>query len=80
MKDFSLSLLSRGCSHVVQTDGSGQCGKLEVCFEPEVFTFTHRNFNLGSDLNILQRLWCLIHPTTGRETEMDSTCSSRSQI
>lgn len=38
MKELVLSLLSRGYSHVVQTDGKKQYGRLEVCFEPEVFT------------------------------------------
>ncbi|KAF4087092.1 hypothetical protein AMELA_G00091760 [Ameiurus melas] len=35
MKELVLSLLSRGYSHVVQTDGKRQYGRLEVCFEPE---------------------------------------------
>ncbi|KAF5895297.1 stress response protein NST1-like isoform X4, partial [Clarias magur] len=35
MKELVLSLLSRGYSHVVKTDGRRQYGRLEVCFEPE---------------------------------------------
>ncbi|XP_076849899.1 uncharacterized protein KIAA2012 homolog isoform X2 [Brachyhypopomus gauderio] len=35
MKEFVLSLLSRGYGQVVQTDGDRQHGRLEVCFEPE---------------------------------------------
>ncbi|XP_066542028.1 uncharacterized protein [Hoplias malabaricus] len=35
MKDLALSLLSRGYSEVVQTDGGGHYGRMEVYFEPE---------------------------------------------
>lgn len=35
MKDFVLSLLSRGYGHFVP-DEDGNDGRLEVCFEPEV--------------------------------------------
>ncbi|XP_035265920.1 uncharacterized protein LOC118223462 isoform X3 [Anguilla anguilla] len=35
MKDFALSLLSRGCGHVVRTQVDSQSGRIEVCFEPE---------------------------------------------
>ncbi|XP_046694900.1 uncharacterized protein KIAA2012 homolog isoform X1 [Silurus meridionalis] len=35
MKELVLSVLSRGYSHVVQTDGKRQYGRLEVSFEPE---------------------------------------------
>lgn len=35
MKDFVLSLLSRGYGHFVP-DENGIDGRLEVCFEPEV--------------------------------------------
>lgn len=38
MKELVLSLLSRGYSQVVQSDGKRQYGRLEVCFEPEVIT------------------------------------------
>ncbi|KAB5577215.1 hypothetical protein PHYPO_G00207360 [Pangasianodon hypophthalmus] len=35
MKELVLSLLSRGYSHVVQTDGKRKYRRLEICFEPE---------------------------------------------
>ena len=36
MKDIALSLLSRGCGHVVQSHLGSQDGRLEVYFEPKV--------------------------------------------
>lgn len=38
MKDFVLSLLSRGYGQIVPNE-DGHDGRLEVCFEPEVNVF-----------------------------------------
>ncbi|KAG5283015.1 hypothetical protein AALO_G00037320 [Alosa alosa] len=35
MKELPLSLLSRGCGHLVPLEEGGHDGRLEVCFEPE---------------------------------------------
>ena len=37
MKELPLSLLSRGCGQLVPLTEGGHDGRLEVCFEPEVF-------------------------------------------
>lgn len=36
MKDIALSLLSRGCGHVVQSQLGSKDGRLEDYFEPKV--------------------------------------------
>ncbi|KAJ8282350.1 hypothetical protein COCON_G00048690 [Conger conger] len=61
MKDFALSLLSRGCGHVVQTQVDSQGGRIEVCFEPEDY------FNWKSSQPVLRlsdsgRIRCGVEP------------------
>ncbi|KAG9340849.1 hypothetical protein JZ751_020042 [Albula glossodonta] len=61
MKDFSLSLLSRGCGQVIQTQMDSQGGRIEVCFEPEDY-FNWKSQQPELRLSDSGRIKCGVEP------------------
>ncbi|KAI1898300.1 hypothetical protein AGOR_G00070900 [Albula goreensis] len=61
MKDFSLSLLSRGCGQVIQTQMDSQGGRIEVCFEPEDY-FNWKSQQPELRLSDSGRIRCGVEP------------------